>query len=97
MQVLLYVVIVTIVILLTYQVIIELNLIIILNNSNCYVKNNNNIIVEIIKPTVKIVNAIETVPRFITYFYHAYWLGLRIFSNYIKLNLVTQTHNLTMQ
>ena len=47
----------------------------------------------------RLINAIETVPRFITYFYHAYWLGsyLRIFSNYIKLNLATQTHNLTMQ
>ena len=47
----------------------------------------------------RLINTIETVPRFITYFYHAYWLGsyLRVFSNYIKLNLVTQTHNSTMQ
>ena len=51
----------------------------------------------------RLINAIETVLRFVTYFYHPYWchvlLGsyLRLFSNYIKRTSVTQIHNLTTQ
>ena len=51
----------------------------------------------------RLINAIETVPRFIMYFYHPYWryvlLGsyLCLFSNYIKRTLDTQIHNLTTQ